>query len=196
MCRFRGCHLGPQCARKRHQHRSRSPPSVGRRSTISLRSAIAASHSCAARAPSRLGIPLGGHSAGSPRNRLKIDPALVIRIDSAGWSMKDNYHPWRPKSATNHAGLLEKTRDFTPSSALTTLPQSRHPRPQRRGPHRSRRRFRGRLRRHPVRGLLHASLTTVRQPLLEMGKRGAQVLLERIADREKPFPSEIVMARN
>jgi LacI family transcriptional regulator len=27
-----------------------------------------------------------------------------------------------------------------------------------------------------------------------MGKRGAQVLLERIADREKPFPSEIVMA--
>ena len=38
------------------------------------------------------------------------------------------------------------------------------------------------------------SLTTVRQPLLEMGKRGAQVLLERIANREKEFPSEIVMA--
>ena len=38
------------------------------------------------------------------------------------------------------------------------------------------------------------SLTTVRQPLLEMGKRGAQILLERIADREKAFPSEIVMA--
>jgi LacI family transcriptional regulator len=34
----------------------------------------------------------------------------------------------------------------------------------------------------------------VRQPLLEMGKRGAQILLERIADREKAFPSEIVMA--
>ena len=32
------------------------------------------------------------------------------------------------------------------------------------------------------------SLTTVRQPLAEMGKRGAQVLLERIADREKVFP--------
>ncbi len=38
------------------------------------------------------------------------------------------------------------------------------------------------------------SLTTVRQPLTEMGKRGAQVLLERIANREKQFPAEIVMA--
>ena len=37
------------------------------------------------------------------------------------------------------------------------------------------------------------SLTTVRQPLTEMGRRGAQVLLERIADREKEFPGEIVM---
>jgi LacI family transcriptional regulator len=33
----------------------------------------------------------------------------------------------------------------------------------------------------------------VRQPLWEMGKRGAQVLLERIADREKEFPAEIMM---
>jgi LacI family transcriptional regulator len=38
------------------------------------------------------------------------------------------------------------------------------------------------------------SLTTVRQPLMEMGERGAQVLLERIADREKKVPAEIVMA--
>jgi LacI family transcriptional regulator len=37
------------------------------------------------------------------------------------------------------------------------------------------------------------SLTTVRQPLLEMGKRGAQVLLERIANREQEFPAEITM---
>ena len=29
---------------------------------------------------------------------------------------------------------------------------------------------------------------------MEMGQRGAQVLLERIADREKHFPSEITMA--
>jgi LacI family transcriptional regulator len=38
------------------------------------------------------------------------------------------------------------------------------------------------------------SLTTVRQPLFEMGRRGAEVLLERIANREKEYPSEIVMA--
>ena len=37
------------------------------------------------------------------------------------------------------------------------------------------------------------SLTTVRQPLLEMGKRGAQVLLERIANREQESPAEVVM---
>jgi LacI family transcriptional regulator len=29
---------------------------------------------------------------------------------------------------------------------------------------------------------------------MEMGKRGAQVLLERIATREKEFPSEVVMS--
>jgi len=38
------------------------------------------------------------------------------------------------------------------------------------------------------------SLTTVRQPLAEMGKRGAQILLERIANRELDYPSEVVMA--
>ena len=38
------------------------------------------------------------------------------------------------------------------------------------------------------------SLTTVRQPLFEMGRRGAQILLERIADRTKEFPGEIVVA--
>ena len=37
-------------------------------------------------------------------------------------------------------------------------------------------------------------LTTVRQPLMEMGKRGAEILLDRIANREKEYPSEIVVA--
>jgi LacI family transcriptional regulator len=37
------------------------------------------------------------------------------------------------------------------------------------------------------------SLTTVKQPLREMGLKAAQVLLERIADPEKPWPEEIVM---
>jgi LacI family transcriptional regulator len=38
------------------------------------------------------------------------------------------------------------------------------------------------------------SLTTVRQPLFEMGKRGAEVLLYRIANRDKEYPAEIVVA--
>lgn len=37
------------------------------------------------------------------------------------------------------------------------------------------------------------SLTTVKQPLREMGVRAAQVLLERISAPEKPWPAEIVM---
>ena len=37
------------------------------------------------------------------------------------------------------------------------------------------------------------SLTTVRQPLHEMGKRGAEVLLDRIANRDKEYPPEITM---
>jgi LacI family transcriptional regulator len=38
------------------------------------------------------------------------------------------------------------------------------------------------------------SLTTVRQPLTEMGRRGAKLLLERIGARENGFAGEIVMA--
>jgi DNA-binding LacI/PurR family transcriptional regulator len=37
------------------------------------------------------------------------------------------------------------------------------------------------------------SLTTVKQPLREMGLRAAQVLLERIAEPDKEWPAEIVM---
>jgi LacI family transcriptional regulator len=37
------------------------------------------------------------------------------------------------------------------------------------------------------------SLTTVRQPLREMGRQGAQVLLDLISHPEKQFPEEIVM---
>ena len=37
------------------------------------------------------------------------------------------------------------------------------------------------------------SLTTVRQPLREMGREGAQVLLDMIANPDKQFPEEIVM---
>jgi LacI family transcriptional regulator len=37
------------------------------------------------------------------------------------------------------------------------------------------------------------SLTTVRQPLREMGKQGALVLLDQISHPESQFPEEIVM---
>ena len=45
---------------------------------------------------------------------LKIDPALVIRIDSSGWSMKTGQHPMAPEIGYKPMqALLEKTRDFT-----------------------------------------------------------------------------------
>jgi LacI family transcriptional regulator len=128
--------------------------------------------------------------------KLKIDPALVIGIDSAGWSMKDGYHPMAPEIGYRPMqALLEKTRDFTAIFCFNDIAAI------------------GAIRALKDAGLTvpgdvsvvgfddiqsaaysTPSLTTVRQPLLEMGKRGAQVLLERITNREKTFPAEIVMA--
>jgi LacI family transcriptional regulator len=127
---------------------------------------------------------------------LKIDPALVIRIDAAGWSMKDGYHPMAPEIGFKPMqALLQKTRDFTAIFCFNDIAAI------------------GTIRALKDAGLSvpedvsvvgfddiqsaaysTPSLTTVRQPLTEMGKRGAQVLLERIADREKDYPSEIVTA--
>jgi DNA-binding LacI/PurR family transcriptional regulator len=127
---------------------------------------------------------------------LKIDPALVIRIDSAGWSMKDNYHPMAPEIGYKPMqALLEKTRDFTAIFCFNDISAV------------------GAIRALKDAGLAvpgdvsvvgfddiqsaaysTPSLTTVRQPLLEMGKRGAQILLERIANSKTELPSEIVMA--
>ena len=127
---------------------------------------------------------------------LKIDPALVIGIDAAGWSMKTGYHPMAPEIGHKPMqALLKKTRDFTAVFCFNDIAAI------------------GAIRALKDAGLsvpsdvsvvgfddiLSAayatpSLTTVRQPLTEMGKRGAQVLLQRIANREKEFPSEIVMA--
>ncbi len=128
--------------------------------------------------------------------RLKIDPALVIRIDSAGWSMKDNYHPMAPEIGYKPMqALLDKTREFTAIFCFNDIAAI------------------GAVRALKDTGLTvpgdvsvagfddiqsaaysTPSLTTVRQPLLEMGRRGAQVLLDRIARRGKEFPAEIVMA--
>ena len=45
---------------------------------------------------------------------LKLDPALVIRIDAAAWSMKAGLHPMAPEIGYKPMqALLEKTRDFT-----------------------------------------------------------------------------------
>ena len=126
---------------------------------------------------------------------LRIDPALVIRIDAAGWSMKDNYHPMAPEIGYKPMQvLLEKTRDFTAIFCFNDIAAI------------------GAIRALKDAGLSvpgdvsvvgfddiqsaaysTPSLTTVRQPLTEMGKRGAQVLLERIANREAELPPEIVM---
>ena len=127
---------------------------------------------------------------------LKLDPALSIRIDSAGWSMKDGYHPMAPEIGYKPMqALLEKTRDFTAVfcfndiaaiGAIRALRDSGLSVP-------------GDISVVGFDDILSAayytpSLTTVRQPLMEMGKRGAQVLLERIANREAPLPPEIIMA--
>jgi len=126
---------------------------------------------------------------------LKIDPSLVIRID-ASWSMKEGYHPMAPEIGFDPMqGLLERTRDFTAVFCFNDIAAI------------------GAIRALKDAGLsvpgdvsvvgfddiLSAayatpSLTTVRQPLLEMGKRGAEVLLERIANREQAYPAEVVMA--
>jgi LacI family transcriptional regulator len=127
---------------------------------------------------------------------LKLDPALEIGIDSAGWEMKAGYHPMAPEIGYKPMrALLEKTRDFTAIFCFNDISAI------------------GAIRALKEAGLsvpedvsvvgfddiltaayYTPSLTTVRQPLSEMGKRGAQVLLERIAAREKSFPAEIVMA--
>ena len=110
--------------------------------------------------------------------------------------MKDGYHPMAPEIGYKPMQvLLEKTRDFTAIfcfndiaaiGAIRTLRDAGLNVP-------------GDVSVVGFDDILSAayytpSLTTVRQPLTEMGKRGAQVLLERIANREAPFPSEIVMA--
>ena len=127
---------------------------------------------------------------------LKLDHSLVIRIDAAGWSMKDGYHPMAPEIGYKPMqALLEKTRDFTAIfcfndiaaiGAVRALKDAGLSVPQDVSV----------VGFDDIQSAAYAtpSLTTVRQPLAEMGKRGAQILLERIANRELDYPSEVVMA--
>ncbi len=126
---------------------------------------------------------------------LRIDPAHITRIDTSGWSMKTGYHPMAPEIGYKPMqALLEKSRDFTAVFCFNDIAAI------------------GAIRALKDAGLsvpkdvsvvgfddilsaayYSPSLTTVRQPLFEMGQRGAQVLLDRIANRDKEYPSEIVM---
>ena len=126
---------------------------------------------------------------------LALHDDLIVRIESAGWSIEAGRHPMTPEIGHRPMrALLEKTRDFTAVFCFNDIAAI------------------GTIRALKDAGLsvpgdvsvlgfddiqsaayATPSLTTVRQPLAEMGKRGAQVLLERIADRTQPFPAEIVM---
>ncbi len=126
---------------------------------------------------------------------LRIDPAHVTRIDADGWSMKAGYHPMAPEIGYKPMqALLEKSRAFTAIFCFNDIAAI------------------GAIRALRDAGLsvpgdvsvvgfddiLSAaystpSLTTVRQPLFDMGKRGAEILLDRIANHDKEYPAEIVM---
>jgi LacI family transcriptional regulator len=121
---------------------------------------------------------------------LALDPDLVARIDSesetGSWSMKTGHHPMSPEIGYEPMKLLlEKTRDFTAIFCFNDISAI------------------GAIRALAEAGLrvpadvsvvgfddiqsaaFHTpSLTTVRQPLNEMGKRGARILLDRIANPE------------
>lgn len=126
---------------------------------------------------------------------LKLDPDLAIRIDASGWSMKAGQHPMAPEIGYRPMqALLERTHAFTAVFCFNDIAAI------------------GAIRALKDAGLsvpgdvsvvgfddiLSAayatpSLTTVRQPLAAMGRRGAKILLERIADRKKEFPTDIFM---
>ena len=126
---------------------------------------------------------------------LKIDPANVIRIDAEGWSMKTGYHPMAPEIGYRPMKvLLEKHRTFSAIfcfndiaaiGAIRALKDAGCSVPQDVSV----------VGFDDIQSAAYStpSLTTVRQPLTEMGSRGAQVLLDRIANRDKEYPAEITM---
>jgi DNA-binding LacI/PurR family transcriptional regulator len=127
---------------------------------------------------------------------LTLDPKLVTRIDSASWSMKTGHHPMSPEIGYEPMKqLLEETRAFTAVFCFNDIAAI------------------GAIRALAEAGLrvphdvsvvgfddiqsaafCTPSLTTVRQPLNAMGKCGARILLERIANPEaEELAAEIVM---
>jgi DNA-binding LacI/PurR family transcriptional regulator len=127
---------------------------------------------------------------------LKLHPDLATRIDSGSWNLKTGHHPMSPEIGYEPMKqLLETTRDFTAIFCFNDIAAI------------------GAIRALTEAGLhvpgdvsvvgfddiqsaafCTPSLTTVRQPLNEMGKQGARILLERIANPEKTeLATEIVM---
>src|SRR3984957_8803784 len=140
---------------------------------------------------------------------LKLDTNLVTQIDSGdsngtssngiasgSWSGKTGHHPMSPEIGYGPMKkLLEATREFTAVFCFNDIAAI------------------GAIRALSEAGLrvpadvsvvgfddiqsaafCTPSLTTVRQPLNEMGKRGARILLERIANPEKTeLAAEVVM---
>jgi len=131
---------------------------------------------------------------------LELDAELVTRIDSGNgdgsWSVKTGHHPMSPEIGyLPMKQLLEKTRNFTAVFCFNDIAAI------------------GAIRALSEAGLrvpadvsvvgfddiqsaafCTPSLTTVRQPLNEMGKRGARILLDRIANPEKTeLAAEVVM---
>ena len=122
---------------------------------------------------------------------LELDSRLITRIDSSSWSMKTGHHPMSPEIGYEPMKqLLARTRAFTAVFCFNDIAAI------------------GAIRALKEEGLSvpgdvsvvgfddiqsaafsTPSLTTVRQPLNEMGKRGARLLLERIAT---PAATELV----
>ena len=126
---------------------------------------------------------------------LKLHPALTTRIDATGWKMKAGLHPMSPEIGYEPMHqLLEKTRDFTAVFCFNDIAAI------------------GACRALSESGMkvptdvsvvgfddiqsaafFTPSLTTVRQPLQEMGRRGARLLLDRIANPRGDYAAAVVM---
>ncbi len=126
---------------------------------------------------------------------LKIDPALVLRIDATGWKMKAGLHPMSPEIGYEPMKqLVERTREFTAVFCFNDIAAI------------------GAIRALSEAGLrvptdvsvlgfddiqsaafFTPSLTTVRQPLQEMGRRGARLLLDRIGNPKGDYAAAVIM---
>jgi LacI family transcriptional regulator len=130
---------------------------------------------------------------------LEIDESLVTRIDAGNglgsWSEKTGRHPMSPEIGyAPMKQLLAQTRDFTAVFCFNDIAAI------------------GAIRALAEAGLkvpqdvsvvgfddiqsaafCTPSLTTVRQPLNEMGKAGARILLDRIANPSAEYPAEVIV---